>query len=227
MIRPIALALFAATPAAAQQTFSLPAGCEAYVTVQSRNCLVAHHFICAGDPEGHQRRVDLGEEGMLSTGMIDFETQWIQSFHTSTGHSETLRDGPTDPASFTELVTTGEDTYDFHTDSDEIGATRYVGRDGLTGEVRVIDGVALKETEYSIVAYDSDGTEIWRSTGNEYISEDWRMFLSGRGSTTASGETWESDDSPVEFIFPGEPGFLSANPKYDCGATLSKWEVPQ
>ena len=28
-------------------------------------------------------------------------------------------------------------------------------------------------------------------------------------------------DRPVQFIFPGEPGFLSANPKFDCGAVLS------
>lgn len=226
MIRSLCLALVAASPAAAD-TFSLPAGCEAYVTVQSRNCTVAHHFTCEGDPEGYQRRVDLGEEGMLYVGMIDAETQWIQSFHVGTQHSEALRAGPADPASFTELLETGEDSYDFHTDSEEVGATRYVGRDGLTGEVRVIDGIALRETEYSIVAYGADGEELWRSYGNEYISEDWRMFLSGRGTTVVPGETWESDDSPVEFIFPGEPGFLSANPKYDCGATLSKWEVPQ
>ena len=227
MIRSLCLAVLTASPVAAQDTFALPAGCEAYVTIQSRNCSVSHHFTCEGDPAGHQRRVDLNEEGMTYVGVIDAETQWIQSFHVSTQHSEVLREGPADPASFTELVGSGEDTYDFYTDSDEIGATRYVGRDGLTGEVRVIDGIALRETEYSIVAYGPEGTEEWRSFGNEYISEDWRMFMSGRGTTITPGEEWESDDSPVEFIFPGEPGFLSANPKYDCGATLSNWEVPQ
>jgi hypothetical protein len=213
-----------AGPAVAQGIFKLPEGCDAYVTIQSRECTVSHHFTCAGDPEGHQRRVDLGEEGVLYTGMIDAETQWISSWFPNTGHGEVLEDNPTDPASFSTLLETGEDTYDFRTLSDEIGPTRYVGRDALTGVTEVIDGVKLRQTEYSIVAYGPEGTEEWRSSGNEWISEDFRMFISGTSTVVTPDETWDSDESPVEFIFPGDPGFLSANPKYDCGLMMSKLE---
>jgi len=214
-----------AAPVAAQDLFVLPEGCEAYVTIQSRECTVSHHFTCTGDPEGTQRRVDLGEEGLLYAGAIDAETQWISSWFPNTGHAERLEDSPADPASFSTLLATGEDSYDFVTLSDEIGPTRYVGRDALTGVTEVIDGVTLRQTEYAIRAYGPDGTEEWRSKGNEWISEDFRMFISGTSTVTTPAETWDSDESPVEFIFPGEPGFLSANPKYDCGLMLSKLEI--
>jgi len=212
-----------ALPVAAQQTFALPAGCEAYVTVQSAACTVSHHFTCEGDPEGHQRRVDLDEGGMTYIGSIDAETQWIASFHTITGHSEELEPAPVDRASLSELIETGVNTYDFMTLSDHIGPTRYVGEDRLTGETVVIDGVTLDQTSYEIRSMSADGTEIWRAAGNEYISRDWRMFLAGAGTITTPDGSFESDDSPVEFIFAGEPGFLSANPKHACGVVMSSY----
>ena len=226
MIRFLVPFLLLPAPLAAQDRFGLPAGCDAYLTIQARNCSVTHHFTCEGDPEGYQRRVDLTEEGMVYAGMIDAETQWIESIHVASGHSETLENESADPASMTELMRTGEDTYDFTTFSAELGQTRYEGYDRLTGGRVTIDGVTLQETEFAIIASDSGGTVLWQSEGNEYISEDWRMFLSGASRTTSPDGTWESDDSPVEFIFPDEPGFLSANPKH-CGATTAAWEVPQ
>jgi hypothetical protein len=41
-------------------------------------------------------------------------------------------------------------------------------------------------------------------------------------TVTTPTEVFETDGRPVEFAFPGEPGFLSAEPLYDCGAVLSK-----
>lgn len=218
--------LSASSAMAQTETFALPAGCTAFLTVQSKACSVEHHFTCEGDPAGHQRRVALNEEGMTYLGTIDAETQWINSFHPFTGHSERLEADPVDPASFAELIGTNRDSYDFMTLSDEIGTTRYVGEDRLDGRTEVIDGITLDVTDYNITAYDANGKETWSARGNEYISRDWRMFLSGTGTVTVDGETFEKDDRPVEFIFPGEPGFLSANPKYDCGAMISSAPAP-
>ena len=215
-----------ALPAAAQtDTFSLPAGCEAFVTVQGKDCSVDHHFTCQGDPAGHKQRVSLDERGITYLGTTDDQTQWISSFHPLSGHSERLEDKPADPASFSELLRDGRDSYDFRTLSEEVGTTRYVGEDRLTGRVVTIDDVTLQETEFEITAYDADGTEMWHTEGNEYVSSDWRMFLAGTGVTTTPDETFERDGSPMEFIYPGEPGFLSANPKYGCGAVLSSFPV--
>ena len=216
--------LLAPLSAAAQQTFALPQGCTAYLTVQMKSCTVSHHFTCNEDAEGIQRRVDLDEDGVTYFGAIDAETQWIESFHVYSGHSERLEDSPADRASFTELTATGVNDYDFQTLSDEIGTTRYFGRDSLTGETVTIDGVTLDVTEYSITAVDGNGDEMWRAAGNEYISRDWRMFLSGTSTYQTPDDTFDSDDSPVEFIFPGETGFLSANPKHGCGAIMSSFD---
>ena len=207
--------------ALAQGQFALPQGCEGYLTVQMTSCTVSHHFTCAADAPGLQRRVDLAEDGVTYFGAIDAETQWIESTHLRSGHSERLEASPADPASLTELLETGVDNYDFLTLSDEVGQTRYVGGDSLTGRQITIDGVTLDQTRYSIRAIGPDGNELWASEGFEYVSREWRMFLSGESVVTVTGETFETDDTPVEFIFPGEPGFLSSSPKHGCGATMS------
>lgn len=216
-----------ATTAQTADTFSLPAGCTAYLTVQSKDCSVDHQFTCEGDPEGHKQRVSLDERGITYLGTIDDETQWLQSFHPLSQHSERLEDAPADRASFSELLENGVDTYDFTTLSDEIGPTRYVGADELTGRIVTIDDIALQETAYQITAFNADGEEIWSSKGNEYISRDWRFFLSGTSTITVPGDSFERDGSPVEFIFPGEPGFLSANPKHGCGVVMSSSPVTE
>lgn len=219
---PSALTLLAGPSAAT--TFGLPQGCTGLVTVQGAACTVDHHYTCAADPAGWQRRVSFDEGGLTYAGAIDDETQWVESLHVASGHSERLAPANPDPASFTELLETGIDTYDFTTLSDEIGPTRYVGRDILTGETEVIDGVELQVTDYAIRAETPDGRTIWSAQGREYIHEGWRRFLSGHGDYATPDMEWSVDDSPVEFIYPGEPGYLSAEPKYGCGAMLSAFE---
>lgn len=213
--------LLAPMAASAAPAFALPEGCTAYLTVQSRSCMVSHHFTCADDPEGWQRRIDHDEGGMIYFGAIDAETQWVESFHILSGHSERLERSPSDPASFSALIETGIDTWDFRTLSDETGETRYVGQDRLTGTVEEIDGVTLEETEYAITAYDESGGELWRSQGREYISREWRTFLSGVSTTIVGSESWTTDDRPADFIFPGEAGFLSPVPTHGCGVVMS------
>ncbi len=215
-----------AEPAPDRRTFQPPAGCTAYVTIQSAACSVSHHFTCEGDPEGWQRRVDMDEQGITYFGAIDSETKWMESHHVLSAHSEFLEAAPADPASATELFADGEDAWDFITTSPEIGSTRYTGYDRLTGETVTIDGVTLDRTEYQLTATDAQGNELWRSTGNEYISRDWRMFLSGISSIAVGEEVEETDDTPEEFILPGERGFLSVSPKYGCGEVLSRLEAP-
>ena len=202
-------------------TFSLPVGCTAYLTVQNKNCQVDHHFTCEADPAGHKKRASLDEQGMTYLGTIDDETQWISSYRPVSNYSERLAQFPTDPASLTQLIETGRDTFDFVTLSNEIGETRYVGSDELTGRTVVIDDVALQETKYSITVFAADGAFLWSSSGNEYISADWRMFLGGTAVTTTPTDEYERDASPVEFIYPNEPGFLSTKPKFGCGAIMS------
>lgn len=213
-----------AAPAQEADQVAIPAGCTAYLTVQSKDCSVTHYFTCERDPAGLKRRADFDERGLTYLGATDAEGQWIESDHVLSRHREELAPAPADAQSLTELFATGEDTWDFTTNSAEIGPTRYSGYDRLTGETVEIDGVTLDRTEYSIVARGADGTEYWRSAGNEYVSRDLRMFFGGTGRVTTPDETFDQPDgSPVEFIGPGEPGFLSPNPKFGCGVVMSRW----
>lgn len=224
MKTPIALLIFALPMTAAAQgprQVTLPEGCTAEMTVQAANCTVSHHFTCEGDPEGWRRRVDLDLDGVSYFGAIDAETQWVESVYPRADRREELAPDPADPASFSELVEAGADSFDFTTISDQVGETRYVGFDSLTGETVTIDGVELERTDYEVRAIGPDGEQIWRSTGSEFIDRTRRIFLSGTSEVTNAQGTFTSDDSPVEFIFPDEPGFLSSNPKHGCGATMS------
>ena len=218
-LAPILFGLVLSTPLAAQPV-DLPEGCEAYLTVQAKSCRVSHHFTCEADPEGWQRRIDIDAGGMSYFGAIDSETQWMESYHLRSGVTETLSEEVDDPASFTALLDTGESSYDFTTEDQDGTVTRYVGTDRLTGETATIDGQDLDRTEYDITAFGPEGEILWSSAGNEYISRDWRMFLSGQSTYVSPEGTYESDDTPVEFIFPGDPGFLAESPRYGCGEEL-------
>lgn len=219
----LSLALLLPAEALAQNQVALPQGCTGYLTVQAKGCSVSHHFTCEGDAEGVQRRIDIGEGGPSYFGAVDGEAQWIESFFLQSNHAERLEEAPADRASISELMETGLDSYDFQTLSDEIGTTRYVGFDSLTGEQVEIDGVVLDRTNYQIRATDVEGNELFSSQGQEFISREFRIFFSGLSHYTLPDGEFDSDETPVEFIFPDEPGFLSPHPKYECGATISSF----
>lgn len=213
------IALLAAGPLAAQE-FTLPAGCEGYLTIQSSSCSVSHYFRCEEDQAGEQRRATLDEEGLTYVGRISREAEWLESFHLRSGHTERLASS-VDPMSMSELLANDLDSWDFTTESQEIGDSRYVGFDRLTGETVEIDGVTLLRTEYALTFYDATGNEAWRSEGAEFVHPEWRMFIGGTSSYITDDDRFDSDDTPVEFIFPGEAGFLSVHPKHGCGVEMS------
>ncbi len=87
----------------------------------------------------------------------------------------------------------------------------------------VIDGISLTQTEVEFTEYDRAGNVLRRSRGNEYLHPEWRLFFAGPGETDLGDGRWlPIDGSPVEFIFPGEDGFLDRQPKYDCDALTAQ-----
>lgn len=205
-----------AAPAAAQ-TISLPANCSAFLTVQSQSCSVAHHFTCAGDPEGYRHRVEFYGDGYDFVSTIDADGQWMASNDVYGGGYEVLGAVVTDPLSVSGLIETGRDTMDFTQEHSNGAVTRYVGDESMTGATTVIDGITLLDAAYELAAFDATGAEIWRSTGTEFISPGWRLYFSEVTTWFEAGyDPNVVPGAPVDFIRPGEPGFLSTVPLYDC-----------
>ncbi len=202
--------------AAAAQGFHAPEGCTPYLTVQHLSCRVSNHWTCADAP-GHRWRVDIGPNGPTFVSRIDAEAQWVESYDPLRPDeiTRTVRPAP-DAASFTTLVETGFDDFEFT--QEYAGGARVTirGSDTILDRDVEIDGVPLMLTEFSMTRADETGRVFERASGREYISVEYRRFFAGRGSwTDDEGET-PYDRRPVEFVLPGEPGFFSNRPKYEC-----------
>ena len=230
-MRTALLLILLATPSYAA-TFTAPQGCTANLTVQSRGCTVSQFYTCEADPKGNQWRADYGGDGMYYLSMIDSETQWVESYDidgaTSTPtNKETLDPNAKDPASFSGLLTTGLDTFDFNLTKSTGEKTHVTGFDQLTGKTAVIDGQTLKQTEYEFTQLDDKGTILRHAKGNEYISEEFRSFFSGHSNWENDDGTWVTiEGAPVTFIKPGEPGFGSTLPVFECDDQMSDLTPP-
>lgn len=221
-----ALGLMLAAPAMAGN-FTPPEGCTTYLTVQSKGCRVSNHYTCEADPAGDQWRADFDQEGIFFLSRIDREAQWVESFEMNPPARQTLDPNPADPASFSDLLATGNDSYIFGLSKDTGERSRVRGNDRLTGRQVVIDGVTLQETEFNFTETDTAGNILRRSRGNEYIHPDWRVFFSGPSEWDGGEGTYlPLDGSPVQFIMPGEPGFASTQPLFDCDAVMSSLPFP-
>ncbi|WP_373355576.1 hypothetical protein [Pseudoroseicyclus sp. CXY001] len=207
-----------AGPAAAQD-FTPPEGCAGVVTVQQRACIVVNVWQCQDDAPGEQWIAMFGAAGPFQFKKVDEDFQWLETYFPD--RTETMVTPAPDPESLTELFETGRDTYDFTTTSDNgAPAERVVGFDRLTGEEVTIDGEPLLATRYGYDVVTPDGEITYSGEGEQYVSERHRIFLLGRSwPRDEPGEVLEA--SPVEFIYPGEPGFFSTEPKFDCGVVES------
>lgn len=207
-------------------SFSAPEGCTAFMTVQARGCRVSQHYRCEKDKAGDQWRADYDQEGVFFISRIDDEGQWVESYDIDPAVKQTLDAGPTDPASFSELLG-GRDDYDFHLSRDNGEHSYVTGFDMLTGETSVIDGITLQETAFDYTETAPDGSVMRRSRGNEYVNAEWRLFFSGPSEFEQDGAWLPIDGSPKQFIFPGEKGYLSNTPIFDCEATMSRAPAPK
>ena len=215
------LSLLTASPAFAAGQFQPPEGCEAFVTVQHSDCQIAYHYTCAADPEGDQWSVYAGSEGPYYMSRIDSETRWMESHDLITPESDTLGT-ETEPASFSSLLETGRDDFDFTTTSSTGEVRRYVGYDQLTGRRLTIDGVRFEATEFRLETFDSGSNFLHRRSGTQMISREWRIFFSdAEHFENAYGDVEDSQSRPMTFAFPGEKGFLATVPQFGCDQMMT------
>ena len=212
----------AATPAAAK-VFEPPAGCQVFMTVQAKQCRVSNHYRCTADAAGDQWRADFDQDGIFFMSRIDSEAAWVESFDLNPTVRQTLDPNAEDPQSFSELLAQGTDTFAFGLSDDTGERSSVSGYDRLTGKTWVIDGITLLETQFDFTETDLAGNILRQSRGNEYIHPDWRLFFAGPSEWNGGdGNFLPLDGSPVEFIFPGEAGFASTQPIFDCDAVMSQ-----
>lgn len=219
--------LFSALPAHAAN-FAPPKGCTVYMTVQMHNCQVANYYTCSDDESGNQWAAYADGEGVYYISHIDYETRWLMSMSTDTGEVEALDPGASkDQPSFSALLSEGKDDYDFVTRSSHRGMQRFVGTDTLTGQSVTIDDVPLETITFDLREDDEAGQMVSHRTGTQYISRKYRLFLSGdERFEAAQGDVVTYDDSPVRFDFPGDPGFSTETPEYDCDLMMTEAGIP-
>ncbi|PIE16167.1 MAG: hypothetical protein CSA68_04005 [Rhodobacterales bacterium] len=204
--------------------FTPPKGCTAFLTVQSKSCEVIHHWTCNNAPEGDIWLVSVGRHGPNAVQHMDSEFRWLDSYSLQSNNSTRLITPDPDPNSLSELLASGHDTFDFsqanYENGRKTGIEHIRGHDRLIGTKVKIDGEPLLVTEFEIAITTDDGSII-RTTGNQYISERFRLFFQGRETENADGDIYQYDNSPVRFIEPGEPDFLDNTPQYGCNQIMT------
>ena len=221
----IAASVLTFSPARAG-TFMPAQGCELKMTVQLRGCVAAQEFVCSSDAPGDQWVTYFDQEGPRYTSRIDAETRWMESINLRNGIVDVLEPDAADHASFSTLLRTGHDDFDFWTRSNSGERLRNIGEDRLTGETTDIDGVPLQLTEFQLKVYSEAGELLIDSKGQQFVNADHGRFYGGvEEQSDWTGEHRKSDDSPVTFAMPGEDGFGSTDPVFDCDMQMV-WAAP-
>ncbi|MEQ5872369.1 hypothetical protein J4E08_21125 [Sagittula sp. NFXS13] len=214
--------LLALMPLCAQaaDVFQAPAGCETFLTVQMKECRVEHHYRCAASGSDQWRAVYV-EQGPIFVSRIDAQAQWLSSIDIASGR-ETVTVMPVkDPSDVTALIETGQDAFDFQQRRADGSVERVFGEDRIVERNVLLDGELLHRTVFEVTYQRADGSEIGTYSGSEYVSEAHQRFFAGRGTSVFDGVSSSFDRTPQEFIYPGEPGFASVTPVYDCGMMMS------
>ncbi len=204
------------------ETFSPPEGCQLTLTVQMRQCQVANHYTCAKDAPGDRWIAYADGSGVFFTSRIDNETRWMESISTETGEIDVLEDSAPDHASFSTLLATDRDDYDFYTLNNLGERRRYTGHDLLTGEQVVIDGTPLERASFDLSSYDATGAFVSRRYGSQYVSRELRIFFSDTESfENAYGDKVTTSQPPAAFARPGDKDFGAAEPVFDCDMLMT------
>ncbi|HEY0212625.1 MAG TPA: hypothetical protein VGC40_03430 [Paenirhodobacter sp.] len=208
---------------AAEPAYQPPQGCVLDMTVQLHDCHLANHFHCADDPVGDRwvSYTDGGGEYFLSH--IDRETRWIESISLQDGVIDRLDEsGSADHASFSTLLATGRDDFDFITTSSNGEPRRYIGFDQLTGTTVKVGKVVLERSTFQLRIEDGSGNFIALRKGNQLIDRDMRVFFSDAETfENAAGDTASTFEAPAAFAFPGEAGFGATKPEFDCDMMMT------
>jgi len=218
---PALVATFLALPAFGAG-FTPPRGCETFLTVQHKSCMVSVQWRCDETPGNQSWSAMFSSEGLESVTSYSGDYQWLDAIYMWDSSREAFVPPAADPISVSTLLADGVDTFDFtmrRTQPDRSYDIRVVGADVLTGETARIDGydVDLVSTRVEITA--EDGTVEYKAEGTQYLSRAFRQFFLGTERVFSDDGSFEDyDDTPVDVIETGEPGFGMTEPLYNCNS---------
>lgn len=215
------------TPSHADKIAFWDASCTPTMTVQKKSCRVTTYYTCPGIQAGAILFVTYDHDGRQSDVLRDAEWQFQKDFYVPKASVRNV--GVISQAySLSKLIEEGQTIYDYTIVGPFATSSRFAGREWLTGETVVIDGIEFLETGVESSMYRESGEVALTTTGKDLVSKDLSAtFVGARTTIYASGKTEERDRSPVSFAFPGEEGFEATTPINDCNPQTSALEGEQ
>ncbi len=216
-----ALPAFGDSAKDASSAFALPEGCHAFLTVQNKRCSVVLMWHCDENPKGQVWTGNFSDFGLESISAYSAAYQWLDTIYTWDESREQFSPPAADPIDMDTLIDTGSDDYDFtmhRSMPDRSYDIHVTGSDRLIGENQIIDGIELEKVATRLKIVAEDGTVEYEAKGIQYFSRQLGQFFLGTEDAVGSdGVSVQYDDSPLDFILPGEPGFGVTTPLYECG----------
>jgi hypothetical protein len=205
--------LLAPLPAMAEDS-PPPPGCTDVITVQGAGCTVRRVMTCA-DTNTRYGVTIYNADGPTQVSWFDADGALLRLSRGPEDDTE-ARD-VADPISLAGLLDTGSDVFDYvMANRDGTLPTRIVGTVKLTGETVVIDDRTLQVVAARNDITAPDGTMLNRDF-SAFLDVELGIMFSGLSRDASTGAL-VSDNTPITFILPGEPGALSITPVHGCGA---------
>lgn len=225
----LVLALALATPTLAKD-FTPPEGCNTFLSVQNKGCTVSLLWRCDVAPEGDFSEASFGPDGLETLVNYSAGYQWLDTIYIWDSSREEFLPPAADPIDVDDMLATGIDTYEFsmrRSEPDGSYDIRVTGADQLTGQTLGVDGYTLDLVQTRLEIVNENGVVEYRSEGTQFFSRTLGHFFLGTEDVEfENGERATFDSTPVDIILPGEPGFGSTVPLYECMPADAAFSAP-
>ena len=205
-------------PVLADPVMDVPQGCTGFLTIQLENCSVLNHWRCERDPSGRYSvtKIDSDQteiQQQVLEGLSLLEMTVVQ-------HDQRITVDQIDLEEYHELLEKGADTYASVLRYDDSGYhIALQGQNELTGKTVVIDGVDLLEVK-STSEFTHPSGQITRKTVMQYIMPSGPLWVPDRIMETGPDNVI-AHLGPVDFVWPGQDGFMTRVPRFNCSPPLS------
>lgn len=197
--------------------FDVPLACTSVVTVQNRDCTVSHFYRCPPE-ETDIFELSFNGDGAQFRTRYDRDGRALEYVDFEDSIAIAREPDATDTDSLSELLDTGEDTYDFLSRVSSGGQFRTIGFDRLLGQSVDVDGRQLQMTEFAYRLVSLNGETFSSVRGQQFVDPELRLYFGGIYVDTSDGSQETTNASPADFIWPGDDQFLSSKPVFDCDA---------